>query len=52
MTEPRVGVSLLMKFFGRLPGQTLADFAAEARQLTDADFTEIKAGIENGSLTY
>jgi hypothetical protein len=32
-------------FFGQLPGQTLTDFVAEMKQLTDADRDEFKAGL-------
>lgn len=48
----RTGVNVLAKYFGRLPGQTLMDFAAEAKALTDTDFEQLKSGIENGSLNY
>jgi uncharacterized protein YcgL (UPF0745 family) len=33
-------------FFGQKPGQTLQQFGAEIKQLTEADRAEIKAGLE------
>ncbi|WP_188188925.1 hypothetical protein [Nonomuraea sp. SYSU D8015] len=48
----RKGVSSLKKYFDLKPGQKLAEFAEETRQLTDKDFEQIKSGIENGSLNY
>lgn len=32
--------------------KTAANFAAEWRKLTDQDKADIKAGLENGTLTY
>jgi hypothetical protein len=38
----RAGIGELKKFFGpRVPGQGLTDFAAEVKELTDADYVEI-----------
>jgi hypothetical protein len=48
----RKGVSTLKKYFDVKPGQKLAEFADETRQLTDKDFDQIKGGIENGTYTY
>ncbi|WP_153265499.1 hypothetical protein [Nonomuraea phyllanthi] len=48
----RKGVSVLKKYFDLKPGQKLAEFAEEARNLTDEDFEQIKGGIENGSYDY
>lgn len=38
--------------FLRKDGETLTQFAAEWKTLTDADKDQIKAGIGDGSLTY
>ena len=48
----RVGAPIFMKYFGKLPGQKLSEFAEELKKLTDADYEQLRAGIENGSLTY
>ena len=36
----------LMDFFGKKPGQTLQDFSAEMKTLTDADRAYFKAELE------
>lgn len=54
-TEPttRVGnVSIVKKFFGLKENQTMTQFAAEWKELSDKDKTELTEGIENESLTY
>lgn len=51
-TTGRKGVSVLKKFFGTLPGQSLAEFAEETKALSDQDFEAIRDGITDGSLTY
>lgn len=52
-TSPRKGFSTAAsKFFGRKEGQSLGDFAAELKELTDADVTQLHAGLADGSLTY
>lgn len=38
----------VMKFFEMTP----ASFRAEWSKLTDADKAQLKAGVENGTLTY
>lgn len=48
----RVGVADLKKYFGLKPGETLKEFAAESKALTDEDFCQLRDGIQNGSLTY
>jgi len=48
----RVGVKHLSNYFGRLPGQSLKDFAAECKALPDADFYQLVSGIESKTLTY
>ena len=48
----RSGISTLKKFFDLMPGQTLRDFANEVKELSDDEFETLKAGIEDGSLTY
>jgi len=60
MTEPtptpkagsRTGVKALKDYFGYKSGQTLKEFAAEVKALSDESFQQLKIGIENGSLTY
>lgn len=37
------GVSVLKKYFGYLPGQTLKEFAAEVRELSPSDKDELVA---------
>lgn len=37
-------------FFGLLPGQSLGDFAAEVRKLTDSDRAEITEGLARNGL--
>lgn len=34
-------VTLMSKFFGRKPGQSLAEFSAELKELTDEDKEEL-----------
>lgn len=46
------GAAQLQKFFGKKDGQTLADFAAELKQLTQLDKQQIGQGIADGKLTY
>lgn len=48
----RQGAATLKRYFGLLPGQTLADFAKETQKLSDVEFGQLKDGIESGSLTY
>jgi len=48
----RVGVKHLSNYFGRLPGQSLKDFAAECKALPDVDFYALVSGIESKTLTY
>lgn len=38
--------------FLRKDGETLSQFTAEWKRMTDADKIEIRAGIGDGSLTY
>lgn len=39
-------------FFGRRPGDTLADFMEEYKALTLEDKKQLGDGIRDGSLTY
>ncbi|MFC5822291.1 hypothetical protein [Nonomuraea insulae] len=48
----RKGVSSLKTYFDKKPGQTLAEFAAETRNLSDKDFEQLKTGIDNGTYNY
>lgn len=41
ITTPKTFAVQCMAFFGRKEGQTLAQFAAEIRQLTDTDRKEL-----------
>ncbi|MBP8211440.1 MAG: hypothetical protein KAY11_17875 [Ilumatobacteraceae bacterium] len=53
MTEkPKSGVAAAVKFFGKLPGQSLAEFAKEWNELSDESKTQLANGINDGSLTY
>lgn len=52
MPTKSTGTVTAMKFFGKLPGQKLAEFKAEWMALSEADRTAITNGIENGSFTY
>lgn len=42
----------LVKFFGKLPGQSLAEIAQEMKPLSDSDVDELFGGISAGTLTY
>ena len=48
----RIGSNIIAKYFGKLPGQSLADLAAEMKALSDESFEALKTGIESGSLNY
>lgn len=45
-------LQVLAGFFGKLPGQSLKDMAAEFKLLTEQDKAELAGGIRDGSLTY
>ena len=48
-TQSSSFVGACMDFFGKKPGQTLTEFGAEIKALTEKDRAEIKAGlIQNG----
>lgn len=51
MTEQKP-VTVLNKFFGRKPGQSLQEFGQEIKTLTDEDKAQLVEGITNGTLTY
>lgn len=44
--------TVIAKFFGKLPGQNLADVMAEMRELTDEDKAQLAGGIKDESLNY
>lgn len=44
------GVSELSKFFGRQPGQSLAEFGKELKALTIDDKVQLVGGIVDGTL--
>lgn len=46
------GVAKAMKFFGKQPGQSLSDFAAEWKTLTEDDKDQLIAGITDGTFNY
>lgn len=48
----RTGITILSIYFGRLPGQSLKDFAEEVKALPDADFEALRDGINDFTLTY
>lgn len=48
----REGTAKLVKFFGKRPGQTLAEIAAEIRELSDTDHAQLVGGITDGTLDY
>lgn len=51
--NPRKGfATTASKFFGRHAGQSLGEFGAELKELTDEDVAQLHAGIDNGTLTY
>jgi hypothetical protein len=43
---------MVVKFFGKLEGQTFSDVMAEVATLTDQGLAELVKGIENETLTY
>lgn len=45
-TAKRTGASTLMRFFGKRPGQTTQDFAAEIKSLPDEDFADLVSQIK------
>lgn len=45
-------ISLAAKFFGKKNDQSLQEFGAELKELSDKDCEELCAGLENGTLTY
>ena len=52
-TNPRKGfATAASRFFGRKDGQSLGDFGAEVKALTDEDVAQLHGGIANGTLTY
>jgi hypothetical protein len=46
------GVGLAYKYFGKLPGQTLADFKDEWQKLSDKSKIQLTAGLSDGTETY
>lgn len=45
-------VKVLKDFFGVKPGDSLKDFAAELKELTDEDKAQLVAGIEDETFDY
>jgi hypothetical protein len=45
-------VAKIVKFFGKKPGQSLSEFAAEYKELTETDKQQLFDGISDGSLNY
>lgn len=53
MDDVRKGfAALAARYFGKLPGQSLSDFAVELKALSDEDVAQLRAGLEDGSLSY
>jgi hypothetical protein len=50
-TAPKLTAKRAQDFFGRLPGQTIKDFAAELHQLTPEDKVQLAIGLAS-DLTY
>ena len=48
----REGAAIIMKYFGKLPGQNLQGFAEELRELDDESFFQLVQGIQNETYTY
>lgn len=46
------GIAAAMKFFGRLPGQTLSQFKDEWHELSPQSRVEISNGLADGTFTY
>lgn len=46
------GVGTAMKFFGKLPGQSLTAFRDEWQAMSELDREQVAAGILDDSLTY
>ena len=44
-------LAAMKDFFGMQPGQSLKDFGAELKKLTDEDRAEFKAGLEANGYT-
>lgn len=42
----------LKEFFGLRPGDKLADFAGELKELSNESKLQLSDGIQDGSLTY
>lgn len=51
-TATSTGVAPAMKYFGKLPGQSLADFKDEWLTLSPDSRKQLVEGITNGSLNY
>jgi len=45
-------MKVVMDFFGKKEGSSLKGFTDEWKALTDNDKAQIKAGLEDGTLTY
>lgn len=51
--DPRKGFpTVAMRYFGRKPQQSIGEFGAELKALTDDDIAQLRTGIENGTETY
>jgi len=46
------GIVELQKYFGRRDGQSLQEFGAELKALTDDDKVQLVGGIRDGSFDY
>ena len=51
--KPTSGVGTVMKFFGKKPGQSLAEFKHdEWDKLTDKDKEQLRDGVNDGTFDY
>ena len=48
----KFSVKQVQELFGRLPGQSLTDFAAELKSLTEQDRIDLANGMSDGTLSY
>lgn len=49
--EPVTFTKAMMQYFGKLPGQTLGQFAEELKALNESDRAYFKAGLEQNGYT-
>lgn len=52
MAPAQTGIAAAMKYFGKLPGQTLSGFKDEWNAIPEQDRAQISTGLADGTLTY